>query len=175
LVQPKVDFKPYFSFFSDQSVREKAALYPYAQMKSDDASSLAIPYNYNLFLCSISLNRSCSTGRISPWKIIRKVSQIVIQRDIVLNATLTYKPFPFLSLSGLYNYENQSVDTEKRNGVNSFYTRDLINRFSQVENGIIKRIVPLGDIMQNNTSRMLSHKARFQVSSDFQLTGGLEV
>jgi hypothetical protein len=55
------------------------------------------------------------------------------------------------------------------------YTRDLINRFSQVENGIIKRIVPLGDIMQNNTSRMLSHKARFQVSSDFQLTEGLEV
>ncbi|MGJ1436916.1 SusC/RagA family TonB-linked outer membrane protein [Sphingobacterium siyangense] len=160
---------PTFPSFPINPLGGKAALYPYAQLKSDDASSLAIPYNYNLSFVQNIPEPQLLDWTYKPLEDYKESQSNSNTKDIVLNATLNYKPFPFLSLSGLYNYENQSVDIEKRNGVNSFYTRDLINRFSQVENGIIKRIVPFGDIMQNNTSRMLSHKARFQASSDFSL------
>ncbi|MDF2515290.1 MAG: hypothetical protein K0R59_586 [Sphingobacterium sp.] len=165
----RLDGSPTFPTFPINPLGGKAALYPYAQLKGEEGSALAIPYSYNLSFVQNIPDPQLLDWTYRPLEDYKESRTITGTKDIVLNGTLSYKPFPFLSLSGLYNYENQAVDTEKRNGVNSFYTRDLINRFSQIKNGAITRVIPLGGIMQNSVSRMVSHKARFQASSDFTL------
>ncbi|ULT26848.1 SusC/RagA family TonB-linked outer membrane protein [Sphingobacterium sp. E70] len=165
------DGSPTFPNFPINPLGGKAALYPYAQLKGEDGSALAIPYNYNLSFVQNIPDPQLLDWTYRPLEDYTESRITTGTKDIVLNGALSYKPFSFLSLSGLYNYENQATDTEKLNSVNSFYTRDLINRFSQVKNGVITRIIPLGGIMQNSTSRMVAHKARFQASSDFALAG----
>jgi TonB-dependent SusC/RagA subfamily outer membrane receptor len=103
---------PTFPSFPINPLGGKAALYPYAQLKSDDGSSLAIPYNYNLSFVQHIPDPQLLDWTYKPLEDYKESQSNSNTKDIVLNATLTYKPFPFLSLSGLYNYENQSVDTE---------------------------------------------------------------
>lgn len=160
---------PAFPVYPINPLGGKVALYPYAQLKGSDGSALAIPYGYNLSFVQNIPDPQLVDWTYKPLQDYRDSRSNTMTKAIVLNGSLSYKPFTFLQLSGLYNYENQAVDGESLRGVNSFYTRDLINRFSQVTNSGLKRIIPLGGIMQNNASRMVAHKARVQASSDFIL------
>src|SRR5690606_28146693 len=64
-----------------------------------------------------------------------------------------------------YQFERQSAASYTNRTMESYYTRNLINLFSQVsDNGQITHIVPLGDILRSSYSSLTGHKARGQLN-----------
>lgn len=70
------------------------------------------------------------------------------------NFGLNYEIIKGLTLDLKYLYGNQNRDQQYLEDIQSFDTRDQINRFSQIDwaTGTVTRIVPLGGILQYSTT-----------------------
>lgn len=76
-----------------------------------------------------------------------------------------------------YQYWTNQGQNRNRNPLESYFVRDLINRFSQIdEQGRLTRNIPLGDVLDLSTSRSYSHTLRGlmryqkQLKQDHQLS-----
>lgn len=69
-----------------------------------------------------------------------------------------------LKLIGRYQFGRGVSDQETYNDPGTYFTRNLINRYSQIDlNGQVFRPVPLGGIIDLNSYDYTSHNARLQV------------
>lgn len=76
-----------------------------------------------------------------------------------------------------YQYWTNSGRHKERNPLNSYFARDLINRFTQVsDQGLLQKSIPEGDILDLNQSHAYSHTLRAMLNyrrkwgNDHQLT-----
>ncbi|MBN7809530.1 SusC/RagA family TonB-linked outer membrane protein [Algoriphagus sp. H41] len=83
-------------------------------------------------------------------------------QDIRTNLSLTYEILPGLSVSGLYQYWTNNSTNWELNDVSMFYTRDLINTFTQREEDGLRLAVPMGAIADRTWTRAASHHFRTQ-------------
>ncbi len=75
----------------------------------------------------------------------------------------SYQILTGLSADFKYQYENESSDRILLNSEDSYYTRDLINRYSDFDGTkVTKRNIPLGAIREVFQDQMVSHNGRFQ-------------
>lgn len=91
--------------------------------------------------------------------------------SLVGDLSVKYRLLDRFDLSVLGQYQQQRNESLIKYGVESFYTRNLINRFSQIDyaKGQVKRIVPLGDVLtrESGTQRTLSGRAQLGYSEVF--------
>ncbi|MDM1296818.1 SusC/RagA family TonB-linked outer membrane protein [Sphingobacterium sp. N143] len=147
----------------------KAVLYPYAQLETATGEALAIPYMYDLDYVQGLENTALLDWTFKPIEDFKKSHANNRTNGLGLNASITYKPFPYLKIEGLYNHENQQNEFKSLYGEESFYARNLINRFTQINNDIVTRIIPIGGVMRSSHQRMRANKARLQMSFDYDL------
>jgi TonB-linked SusC/RagA family outer membrane protein len=83
---------------------------------------------------------------------------------IVLNSRLQYDFLKTINVSFQYQYMNQIVDRETLQDLESFAARDMINRFSQIDNDVVKYVVPKGGILFKANSVVESHNLRAQAN-----------
>jgi TonB-dependent starch-binding outer membrane protein SusC len=87
-------------------------------------------------------------------------------RTLNINAVagIQYKPFSFLSVDVKYRYQQQQSETELLQTQQSYYTRNLINSFSQVNyaNRTVTYPVPKGDIIDMSNGLLSAHNLRIQ-------------
>src|SRR5690606_27487979 len=63
-----------------------------------------------------------------------------------------------------YTYQRQDIDNSTQYGQESFFARDIVNRFSQIDlDGNISRAVPLGGILSKGKSQLLVNNFRAQL------------
>lgn len=75
--------------------------------------------------------------------------------NTLLTAALSYRPVSGLQLELMVNAMKENSIQNNIRDKESFFTRDLINKFSQVDpiTRVINRVVPIGDVlMQRNTN-----------------------
>src|SRR5690606_24456031 len=88
------------------------------------------------------------------------------------NAGLVYKVLDGLQMSMKYNY-NLTLNSDQINHHrNSFFTRNLVNQFTQADG---KLIIPEGGIQQWNRSRSERKGGRIQLDYDRRIFDGLNV
>lgn len=117
---------------------------PYIQLTNDQGDATSIPQNFgNNFTDTVG------QGKLLNWKYYPledyKHDRIATSlEEIVANIGLSYKIIAGLEMDVRYQYQRQNRNTERNAGIESFYARDLINRFSQIDNtlGTINYIVP---------------------------------
>ncbi|MGJ1537611.1 SusC/RagA family TonB-linked outer membrane protein [Sphingobacterium multivorum] len=147
----------------------KAVLYPYAQFETSMGEALAIPYTYDLDYVQGLGNTDLLDWTFKPIEDFKKSQANNTTNGLGLNASITYKPFAYLKIEALYNHENQQNEFKTLYGEESFYARNLINRFTQINDGIVTRIIPIGGIMRSRQQHMYANKARLQMSFDYDL------
>lgn len=78
---------------------------------------------------------------------------------------ISFKPFASLSFDLRYRYEKQHTDLQTLYGLQSYYTRNMINRFSQLNRttGDVAYKVPRGDIFDETNSVTTAQNLRGQV------------
>ncbi|MDB5010790.1 MAG: TonB-dependent Receptor Plug Domain protein, partial [Mucilaginibacter sp.] len=88
------------------------------------------------------------------------------QTDYRINLSLSYKIFKSLKASALYNYEKGITETNNLNQLQSYYTRNLINTYTQINaaTGVVTHPIPLGGILNNNRTDIASNDGRFQLN-----------
>ncbi len=86
--------------------------------------------------------------------------------DYKINLGVNYQVIPNLTLSVNYTYDKGITEYSDNNSLESYYTRNLINSFTQIDpvTGAATRPVPLGDIVDNNNSSYYSHYGRGQIN-----------
>lgn len=88
--------------------------------------------------------------------------------DYRLNFSLAYHIMDGLKAAAFYNYEKGVSDKNTLFELQSFYTRNLINQYTQIdqEAGTVTHPLPIGDIYSSQTTTLQSHNGRFQVNYD---------
>lgn len=144
----------------------REVLYPYARLLDDGGSSLSIPYQYNYRFIQQLRDSPLLDWSMKPYEDLNHNLLSNYTDHTTANLTIGYK-LPFnLQINGLYAFEKQIGRMETLYGEESFYARNQVNRFTQINGGIVKRIVPEGGILNSNSSTMESHRGRLQLSFD---------
>jgi len=120
-----------------------------------------------------------------PVEEISKRRQGIQLRDYLLNLGTSISILPSLTADIRYQYEKQLTADQLLHSQESFYTRNMINSFSQLDYdaGTITRPVPMGGIMDMVNTELTSHQGRAQLNYNtllreknrISITAGYEV
>jgi TonB-linked SusC/RagA family outer membrane protein len=149
--------------------------FPYENLSDQNGKALAITRTLRLPYVD-----TVGKGRLLDWhyKPLEEIQNpSVTQRskvtDYRINVGLSYAILKSLRFSGTYTYDKGLNEQLRRNELTSYYTRDMINTYSQINQttGVVTYPVPLGDINDNSTSVYYAHYGRAQLNYD-QLFNG---
>ncbi|SEN70055.1 TonB-linked outer membrane protein, SusC/RagA family [bacterium A37T11] len=138
----------------------------YTRLADDDGNDLPI-YKYRQpFLDTLG------QGKLLDWKYYpledyKHTTTDGKQIDITLNTSLAYQLTSFLRVSFNYQYEKQKSNGSTMNDLQSYYTRGLINTYTQLPNGALPvYAVPMGNIEDISENSLESNQVRGQLSLD---------
>lgn len=99
------------------------------------------------------------------WKHLRTKSSL---QEVYLTSGIQYKLLKHLSIDLRYQYQRQQTVDQQLADIESFYTRNIINSFTQYNNtdGTITYIVPKGGILTASSGINSSYTSRAQVNFD---------
>jgi TonB-linked SusC/RagA family outer membrane protein len=149
--------------------------FPYENLADQNGKALAITRTLRLPYVD-----TVGKGKLLDWH-YRPLEEIqnpsVTQRSMVtdyrINVGLSYSILKSLRLSGTYTYDKGLNEQLRRNKLASYYTRDMINTYSQINQatGSVTYPVPLGDINDNSSNLYYAHYGRAQLNYDNQFNG----
>ncbi|WP_165798427.1 SusC/RagA family TonB-linked outer membrane protein [Chitinophaga costaii] len=165
----KVDVKLNMNYTTSRSqngeIGYSASDYPYRMLK--DASGKELPvYKYRApYIDTVGGGKLLDWNYypLEDWKHSTSTQK---NNDLVLGASLSYKIWRGLGVSLSYQYESQQGISRSLDDVQSFSTRDLINRFTQIDlgTGVIKYIVPRGGVLSSSNSNLVAQNIRGQLN-----------
>lgn len=141
------------------------SLYPYADLVDNNGSALpVVTYLRGLY------TDTAGGGRLLDWKYrpfdeINASEAISKTRDFIINVGLNYKIFDFLSADIIYQFNNSVSSSTNHSPLNSYTTRDMINKFTQIDgDGILTYPVPKAGILNVGSNEVVSHQGRAQLA-----------
>lgn len=157
---------PAFSGYPINPMGGKNTIYPYARLVGDNGEYLSIPYQY-----SQRYIQGLDEPLLKDWE-YRPLEDYLHQNNSNRNThisgqvTLNYTPDRYLRISGIYGYEQQWGTGNVLYGEESYFVRNMVNRFSQIDGGRIDHIVPDGAILDLRGREMGSHRGRLNIHYD---------
>jgi len=141
----------------------RTGLYPYARLADANGNPLALEKDYRL-----SYIDTAGSGRLLNWKYIplqelNTANNTTVSHDILLNAGVDYEIISGLNAGVKYQYERSGVDTRNLYDDDTYFARNLINRYTQVTGSTVNRIIPIGDILDQGQTVINSNNVRGQL------------
>lgn len=158
---------------------------PYWDLVDNQGRALVISNNFRQ-----SYIDTAGGGRLLDWKYrpydeLNLADKSTILTDYRLNAGVKYKIFTDLNVNLLYQYSSGLSEGNSYFSPQTYFTRDLINRFTQInfQSGAVNRPIPLGGILDianreyvsNNYRGQLSYGHVWQKSHDLRGIVGMEI
>jgi TonB-linked SusC/RagA family outer membrane protein len=141
-------------------------IYPYAKFADDNGTSLSIPRVYREAVLD-----TLGGGNLLDWR-YRPIDEITLSNNTIkinqtrVNTGLKYSFNGGLSIDVAYQLDNQLTTSNKLNGSESYFTRNLVNQYTIIANGIKVNKIPIGGIVDNDFSQFLSQIIRGQINYD---------
>lgn len=139
---------------------------PYLRLADDAGNPVSVPIIY-----LDGYTDTTGGGKLLSWKYYplenskhdystRKID------DVVANIGIEYQVLKGLAIDLKYQYELERVSFDRIFDKESYYARDLINTFSQIDRntGIVTYIVPKGGILRTSKSDFVSQNFRGQLN-----------
>jgi TonB-linked SusC/RagA family outer membrane protein len=142
-----------------------AKVYPYAQLADADGNPLPIVKSYRNSFIQSAPSKGYLDWSYVPLKDLGLAEKDRKSNDIRLSPTLKYTLFKGLDIEAKYQYEQYTVNSRDLESEETFYTRNLINRYSILGVGrVVGYHIPLGGILYQSLSTVSSYNARGQVN-----------
>lgn len=142
-------------------------LYPYARLADDQGNALPVAKNWRLPYIDTLGNGKLLDWKYYPLNDYKSLDQKQEISDFIGSAGLTYSFLKWIHADVLYQYERQTTSYRKLQDENSYFTRDMINQFTQFDlQGNAVRKIPEGGIVDYSDDVMTSHNWRGQLSID---------
>jgi TonB-linked SusC/RagA family outer membrane protein len=146
--------------------------YPYMQFADKSGQPLAVALNYRT-----TFTDTAGGGKFLDWNyypLLDYQHDITTnhQQDLLANLGVQYQLLSHWNASIKYQYERQQLTTTQLQDEQSYYTRDLINRFTQLNRstGAISYPVPLGGIFDKAVYLTEAQNVRGQLDYTRQWT-----
>lgn len=140
-------------------------IYPYARLADNNGNPLAVTRGYRTGFVNGAQQSGLLDWQYRPLEELGLADNHTGSTDYRLNTQVTYKIISGLSLDVLYQFGQTLLKTNNRQDVNSYFTRDLINRYSQIQpDGTLSYPIPVGDILNQSFSTATNHNVRGQLN-----------
>ncbi|RLJ77371.1 SusC/RagA family TonB-linked outer membrane protein [Pedobacter alluvionis] len=144
---------------------------PYDQIVSANGEPLSVIKNLRSAYVDTVGNGKLLDWHYKPIDEL-KANSVLKQVQYKINLGINYNILEELTLSAKYQYLKESNSNENNYPQQSFYTRDLINRYSSIVGNTLNRPIPLGGILENSVRNLISKILRFQL--DYHKSFGSE-
>lgn len=141
-------------------------LYPYAGLVNEKGNPTTIVRDYRQSWADTVGDGSLLNWEYNPIEDISDEKNTSKTNDYVINAGLNYNLNSHLKAEIKYQYENEQVTGNDFYNSNSYFARNLINRFTQVDpvTGLLSYPVPQGGILDKSATEVISHQGRVQLN-----------
>lgn len=135
----------------------------YSALVDGDGNELPIPLSNRIAYIESAENLGLLNWEYYPLR-ERELKNITSRtNELRLNTSLSYKIMNGLKAKVFYNWQNSNGSNRSLYDENSWYARDIINRFTQADGN---RLVPKGGILQGGSRSEESHYGRLQLDYD---------
>lgn len=147
------------------------AIYPYAQLV--DAQGNASPVNYGLrapYVDTVGQSLSAAGGQslldwhYRPLDELRNADNKLSLTDYRINIGLRYSIFRGLDLHAYYQFGRGDSDLVNYHSLQTYYTRNLINEYTQNNDGVLSFPVPRGGILNEIDDGYTANNVRLQLN-----------
>ena len=142
-----------------------AAQYPYDRLADHQGNPLEITSQYRSRYIQSLENTGLLNWKYIPLNEIGAFDDRNNQEDYRLNFSLGYRIANGLNGTASYQYWRNNTQGRNYRSPALFYTRDLINQFTQVNpDGTFYQAIPEGGILDWSEGKSLSHNLRLQLA-----------
>lgn len=139
-------------------------LYPYSRLIDENGNSLSITKDYSNSYKEEAFQQGYLDWNFRPLEELRMPGQQVKSSDIRLLTGLKYQIGKLFSTDIKYQYQRQWENGNSLNSIDSYYTRNLINRYTSKNATDLIRNIPVGGILDLTRTNLDSHNGRAQLN-----------
>ncbi len=139
-------------------------LYPYAQFADEDGNPLPLDIHYRK-----AFTDTVGTGQLLDWKYypLKELEYSDNSRSshgLLFNLGTTYELTPYLSADIKYQYQHRNEEHWNNQILESFYTRNIINRYTQIQGDNAVYPIPQDGILDLAGAGLQGHGLRTQLN-----------
>ncbi|WP_162842828.1 SusC/RagA family TonB-linked outer membrane protein [Mucilaginibacter pineti] len=139
--------------------------YPYANLADANGNPVAVVKDYQTSFIQSAASQGLLDWTYKPLQELNIADNTVTLTDYRINTGLKYKIIPGLNAEILYQYERSQSDGRNLQSGQAYYTRNLINNFTQVNpDGPLTYNIPPGGILDKSNSDFVSQNFRGQLN-----------
>lgn len=158
-------------------------LYPYARLADENGSPLAIAKDFRYSWVTAPEQGQLLDWQYRPLEELKLADQSTKAQEILVNLGANYQISEDFTAEIKYQLEQAVNNDRNYQSIDSYAARSIINRYSVVTNGLVKRNLPYGGILNEAGSHIRGNILRTQlnynkqIAADHQLTAlaGAEV
>lgn len=135
--------------------------YTYARLADEEGNPLSIVKDNRYTYTSRALEMGFLDWEYRPLDELRTNDNTSESQEIRINTAIRYRLLSSLQVEGRYQYQNVLNSSRTHYPEESYYARNLINRFTQVDG---YRPIPLGGILNRSSNIFRSHYGRLQLN-----------
>lgn len=141
-------------------------LYPYARLVDDNNVPVVLVKDNRLAFTERAADAGLLNWQYNPINDLAENELSTANTDYVINTALRYTILPGLQAEVKYQYEQATITTNDYHSADSYFSRNIINSFTQVDaaTGALSYPVPVGAIMNISNGTLQSHQGRATLS-----------
>ncbi|SMC54752.1 SusC/RagA family TonB-linked outer membrane protein [Pedobacter nyackensis] len=149
---------------------------PYERMADENGNSLPTVFRSGFRMSYVD---TVGNGKLLDWHyrpkdelaptVIAKLNQYRIK------AGVDYKIIDGLIVSANYQYLAENSERPSNLKATSYLARSTVNQYSTISNGVVNRVIPIGDILGQNTGTNYSKILRTQLNFNKLVSGDHEI
>jgi len=157
-------------------------IYPYARLSDASGNPLSIIRNFSEPFLKTREAQGFLDWRYKPLSELGIDDNTNKSADVRLDLGAKLQILKELSLDGSYQYFTSNGKNRELRNENSYFVRDIINRYSVLTSGVVRRNFPLGAILTATDNQNIGQSGRLQLNFTKQFNkhsinalGGYEV
>ncbi len=141
------------------------SMYPYADLVDIHGNALAVTRDYRAgYLDVVDARGNMLDWRYRPYQELDLADNTTTSNNVLFNTALKYTVLDGVQAEAYYQLENQSSQRENIFNEQTYFTRNMVNRYARDNGSTLTRAIPLGAISDRIDARLQAHSIRGQLS-----------
>ncbi len=144
----------------------RGSLYPYASLVDENGIPVNMERQFSNEYLEKLRDQLPYEWSYNPLQNVWESNRNHQTMQLRTNLGISYRLFPFLTLSGKYAHTIQTDRDQDDYGKNSYYVRNLQNSYSSLIDGKVFTPIPSGGIFDEQRSTLVERRGRIQADID---------
>jgi TonB-linked SusC/RagA family outer membrane protein len=168
LLDGKLELNTGLTFTASTTVNDNpgntGVVYPYAQVADSHGNPLPVAYGFNQTYIDTAGSGQLLDWHYRPLQELQNADNPTRLIDYRINIGARYTIWKGLDVRAYYQFGHGSSDNPTYNSLQTYFTRNLINEFTQINNGALTYPVPVGGILNETIGAYTANNARLQLN-----------